>query len=103
MSLAKRFGGQFSGRSSGTMLARHGSPKTSATYVALEHVVGELDGRKGSFVFVHKASMTTNGHESEITIAPDTGTDELLGISGTCVIEIIDGRHHYTFEYCLPD
>jgi hypothetical protein len=37
-----------------------------------------------------------------ITVVPDSGTDELSGISGTMNIIIADGKHSYEFDYSLP-
>jgi hypothetical protein len=32
---------------------------------------------------------------------PDSGTEELAGISGTLSINVIDGRHFYDFIYSI--
>ena len=37
-----------------------------------------------------------------ITVVPDSGSDELTGITGSCTISIVDGKHFYEFEYSLP-
>ena len=37
-----------------------------------------------------------------VTVVPDSGTGELAGISGTFLIKIEDGKHHYEFDYALP-
>ncbi len=103
MSLSKTFLGQFEGTSSGTMLASHGNPQTSAVYVAIERLEGRLEGRSGSFILAHKGTMTAHEQSVSITIAPDSGTDELEGISGTCEIEIDQGAHRYKIEYSLPE
>lgn len=36
-----------------------------------------------------------------VTVVPDSGTGELRGISGSMTIEIVDGRHLYTFDYAF--
>jgi Protein of unknown function (DUF3224) len=36
-----------------------------------------------------------------ITVVPDSGTDQLLGLAGTMTIDIADGKHSYVFEYSL--
>ena len=33
---------------------------------------------------------------------PDSGTDQLVGLSGTMMITIAEGRHSYDFEYTIP-
>jgi hypothetical protein len=38
-----------------------------------------------------------------IAVIPDSGTDELTGLTGTLHIRITpDGTHHYDFDYVLP-
>ena len=34
-----------------------------------------------------------------ISVVPDSGTEELVGLSGTMVILVADGKHSYEFEY----
>jgi len=36
-------------------------------------------------------------------VVPDSGAGALAGLRGTLAIEIVDGRHRYTFDYALPD
>ena len=38
-----------------------------------------------------------------LTVVPDSGTEELSGLSGTMAISIVDKKHFYEFEYRLPD
>lgn len=35
-------------------------------------------------------------------MVPDSGTDQLAGLTGTMTIEIEGGKHSYEFEYTLP-
>jgi len=35
-------------------------------------------------------------------VVPDSGTDELTGLSGSMQIQIDQGRHVYQFDYRLP-
>ncbi|GAA4815834.1 hypothetical protein GCM10011365_01540 [Marinicella pacifica] len=37
-----------------------------------------------------------------LEVTPDSGFDELTGISGTMEINIEDGQHYYVFDYELP-
>jgi hypothetical protein len=103
MSLSKSFSGGFEGTSTGSMLASYGDPKTSAAYVAIERLEGHLDGLFGSFVLVHKGVMTAEQQTTSITIAPDTGTGELKGITGSCTITIQEGLHSYEIHFSLPE
>jgi hypothetical protein len=36
-------------------------------------------------------------------VVPDSGTEQLTGLTGTMTIDINGGKHFYTFEYQLPD
>jgi len=36
-----------------------------------------------------------------ITVVPDSGTDQLKGISGKLTIKIENGKHFYEFDYSL--
>jgi hypothetical protein len=73
--------------------------KGSAGYVAIERVVGVLAGLEGSFVLQHSGTMTRGKGELSVTVVPDSGTGDLKMISGKMTIEILDGRHLYSFEY----
>jgi len=37
--------------------------------------------------------------ELSVTVVPDSGTGELIGISGKMTITIAEGKHSYEFEY----
>jgi Protein of unknown function (DUF3224) len=73
-----------------------------AAYVALERIVGSLDGRVGSFVVTHRAVASAKARSLEIEIVPGTGTGALHGLTGKMVIDIVDGKHLYTVDYTLP-
>jgi len=102
-SLDKEIHGDLEGTSKGEMLATNTEVKGSAAYVALEKVTGTLNGRAGSFVLQHSASMTSNSQQMLITVVPDSGTGQLAGISGKMAIKIAEGgKHSYDLEYTLP-
>lgn len=105
MTLDKQFHGDLVGTSKGEMLmASSGSVKDSAGYVAIEKVTGTLHGRSGSFYLQHSGTMTRGAGELTITVIPDTGTDQLLGLTGRMNIIIAPGgEHSYEFDYTLPD
>jgi hypothetical protein len=75
--------------------------KGSAGYVAIELVVGRLDGRAGTFVLQHSGSMNRGAASLSVTVVPDSGTGELAGLTGTMTIDIVEGKHSYRFEYSL--
>jgi predicted anti-sigma-YlaC factor YlaD len=101
MLLTKTFSGDLRGSARGQMLSAMTTVKGSAGYVAIDHVTGELDGRKGSFVLQHSGAMNRGVQSLTIMVVPDSGTGELAGLSGTLSINIIDGKHFYDFIYSL--
>lgn len=101
-SLDKRFHGDLDATSRGEMLSI-GSAQGSGAYVAIERVTGTLDGRSGTFALYHVGVMTRGTPSLTITVAPDSGTDDLVGLTGTMSIEIANGVHSYAFEYELPN
>jgi hypothetical protein len=36
-----------------------------------------------------------------VTVVPDSGTGELVGLSGSMKIDIVEKQHHYEFSYSL--
>lgn len=103
MSLDKQFHGDLEATSKGQMLATQTEVKGSAGYVAMERVVGSLHGRSGSFALQHSGTMNRGAPQLTITVVPDSGTGELVGLAGKMGITIVDGKHSYDFEYTLAD
>ena len=103
MSIVKTFSGDLSGTSRGEMLTAGTAVKGSAGYVAIERVTGSLHGRSGSFVLQHTGTMNRGAPQLSITVVPDSGTEQLAGLSGQLSIRIADGQHHYEFDYSLPE
>lgn len=101
MSLDKEFHGDLEATGQGEMLSLLDREKGSGGYVALERVTGTLQGREGSFVLQHNATMNRNAAQMSITVVPDSGTGRLAGISGTMTVRIEEGRHFYDFDYSL--
>jgi hypothetical protein len=103
MTLDKHFHGDLEATSEGQMLSVTTEVKGSAGYVAIERVTGTLQGRTGSFVLQHSATMNRGTPHLLITVVPDSGTGQLEGITGKMTINIAaDGKHSYDFEYTLP-
>src|SRR5215831_5693774 len=98
----KQLHGDLEGTSKGQMLTGGDVRKGSGGYVAIEKVTGTLNGRTGSFILQHSGSMAHGEQHLVITVVPDSGTDQLTGLSGTFTIIIADGKHSYDFEYTLP-
>ena len=104
MTIDKQFQGDLVGTSKGQMLmASSDSVKNSAGYVAIEKVTGTLNGRRGSFYLQHNGVMTRGAGELTITVIPDSGTDQLVGLRGKMNIIIAEGKHSYEFEYTLAE
>lgn len=104
MMIDKQFQGDLEGTSKGQMLvASSDSVKNSAGYVAIEKVTGTLNGRRGSFYLQHNGVMTRGVGELTITVIPDSGTDQLVGLRGKMNIIIAEGKHSYEFEYTLAE
>jgi uncharacterized protein DUF3224 len=101
MIIEKTIHGDLEGTSTGQMLTAGTSTKGSAGYVAIERISGTLNGLKGSFILQHTGTMNRGAYQLHISVVPDSGTDQLTGISGTFNIIIADGKHSYVFDYEL--
>src|SRR5690349_17418695 len=98
-----RFTKQFSGplTATGEVEFLHASAQAqkSGVYVAIERIVGALEGKKGSFV-VHHIGINERGKQSlTVRVVPDSGTGELTGLAGAMTIDVVEGKHFYTFDY----
>jgi len=102
MSIEKQFHGDLEATSKGQMLTAMTDVKGSAGYVAIERVRGTLHGRSGSFALQHSGTMTHGTPQLSVTVVPDSGTGQLVGLAGTMDIKITDGKHFYEFDYTLP-
>jgi len=103
MSIEKQFQGDLEGTSRGQMLmASSESEKGSAGYVAIEKVTATLNGRRGTFYLQHNATMNRGIGDLNIIVIPDTGADQLSGLTGKMNIIIEAGKHSYEFDYELP-
>jgi hypothetical protein len=101
MSIDKEFKGDLAATSRGEMLMAGTSVKGSAGYVAIERVTGSLGGRAGSFVLQHTGVMNRGTPQLSVSVVPDSGTDQLVGLSGRMAIIIESGKHSYEFDYTL--
>jgi hypothetical protein len=102
MSIDKQIQGGLEATTKGEMLTGMNDGGGAGAYVAIERVTGTLDGRSGSFVLMHSGTMTRDGRNLSVTVAPGSGTGQLVGITGTFAINIVDGKHLYDFDYTLP-
>ena len=100
-SIEKQFQGDLAGASRAEMLSARTSIENSAGYVAIEKVTGTLGGKKGSFVLQHSGTMNRGTQNLEVTVVPDSGTGELVGITGTMSIRIEGSKHYYELLYSI--
>jgi len=99
--LDKRYHGDLAATGRGEMLTAGTPVEGSAAYVAMERVDGTLHGRRGTFLLQHRGTMGHGEQQLEITVVPDSGTGELVGLEGSLEITIADGVHSYVLEYTL--
>ncbi len=102
-SLDKQYHGDLDAAAKGTMLTAGTDVKGSAGYVAIERVIGKLNGLTGSFVLQHSGTLTRGAPVQSITVVPDSGTGQLIGLSGKLTVIIDSGKHSYSFDYTLPE
>jgi hypothetical protein len=103
MRLEKKFQGDLEGSSRGEMLTAMTAVEGSAGYVAVERFSGALGGRRGSFVLQHAGVMRGPSQQLTILVLPDSGVEQLSGITGRMAIRVSDGIHSYDLDYTLPD
>ena len=101
MLIDKHFTGDLEAVSKGQMLSASTEVEGSAGYVAIEHVSGTLHGRHGTFLLQHSGTMNRGDSSLVISVVPDSGTGELVGLAGSMTVLISDGKHSYDFEYSL--
>jgi len=101
MDITKSFDGPLSGKSRGEMLTAKTDVDTSAGYVAIEKFTGTLEGKAGSFVLQHFGMMSAGNDRLILEVVPDSGTEELKGISGKMEINREGKGHEYVFQYEL--
>ena len=97
----KQYQGDLEATGTGQMLTGGTRVKGSAGYVAIERVSGTLHGKRGSFVLQHIGTMSHGDFRLSVTVIPDSGTDELTGISGSMSILVVAKKHSYHFDYTI--
>jgi hypothetical protein len=102
MSINKTISGDLVAVTTGQMLSAMTNLKDSAGYVAIERVEGSLHGKNGTFVLQHTGTMNRGASSLVVTVVPDSGTDELIGLAGDFKIIVANGKHSYEFAYSLP-
>lgn len=99
----KTWSGELTAEGAGAMFSAGDPASGAAGYVAIETVRGTLAGRKGGFALLQRGLMTPDrGVTLEYSIAPGSGTDELVGITGTLDLDTSNG-HAWELRFQLPD
>ena len=75
------FTGELEGEGNVEYLMFHRADGT-ASFVGLEHVVGKVGGRSGSFVLEHRGEFVGGKVEDDWSVVPGSGTGELEGFQG---------------------
>ena len=101
MSIDKTFHGDLEATSQGEMLSAMTAVEGSAGYVAIEQVRGQLQGKSGTFVLQHFGIVQQDDNSLILQVIPNSGTAELVTLSGEMTIDQRDGQHYYTFTYSL--
>lgn len=92
--LDKVYSGDLVGTAAGEMLSASGTVPGSAGYVAIERVDGELSGRKGAFYLQHTGILNRGEGSLTVQVIPDSGTGDLVGLTGEMKIIIAPGGVH---------
>ena len=101
MFIDKQYTGDLVGTGQGEMLSAGNPAAGSAGYVAIEHVIGTLHGRSGSFALQHSGTMHDGDSHLAIAIVPGSGTGDLFGIEGKLTLDIVERQHFYQIDYTL--
>jgi Protein of unknown function (DUF3224) len=78
------------------------SGRTLAGSCVAEGVYSTAGAFSFTAVLQHSGTLTRGAQHLVISVVPDSGTDQLTGLSGTMSIQIAGGKHFYDFEYTLP-
>jgi hypothetical protein len=99
--VGKAFRGEIEGESTAELLMAVAG-EDSAAYVGIERVTGRVNGRSGSFVYLHTATAAGGTQSGSWVVVAGSGTGELAGISGQLRIDNLpDGGHVLTLDYDL--
>ena len=103
VTVKKNFEGDLKGESTAQLLMCSGEGG-SAGYTVMERVVGDLEGRKGSFIMIHGATHTPQETSRALGfIMPNSGTGELRGISGTVEFKASEKGKNIILDYAFAD
>ena len=76
--------------------------ESEASYIGTELFTGELEGKTGTFVLVHRGTFKQGKVHSRFDVIEGSGTGELSGIRGQGEFASGDEQSvNYSFEYTL--
>jgi Protein of unknown function (DUF3224) len=93
MSIDKQYSGDLVATGKVEMLTASTNFKGPAGYVATEQVTGTLHGRSGRFVLQHSGTMRRGWPRLTVTVVPDLGAGQLVGLAGKLAMNIAEGKH----------
>ncbi len=101
--MVKEYAGGIAGRSTTLFTSAFDPEAGVGTYVAMESFEGSLDGRSGTFNYVHAASTHgTDRFDEHLVVVPASGTGQLAGIAGRGALTVdADGTHRLRLAYTL--
>jgi len=98
-SVAKKLTGDIEGESHTEYLMMY-RPDGTATFVGLEHVVGRVAGKAGSFVMQRLGGFEGGQAKESYSVIPGSGTGELRAIRGEGKSSVGHGMEHpFTLSY----
>lgn len=101
--MVKSYAGDLAGRSITQFTSAYDQATGVGTYVAMESFEGTVDGRHGTFNFVHAASTSGTDRANEYgLVVPRSATGELAGMTGTVRLAVdADGTHRIELDHSL--
>jgi len=101
--MEKSYSGAIDGVSSTVFTAAFDQATRTGSYIAMESFKGAVNGKEGTFNFIHSASTTGTDRADEFfCIVSGSGTGDLRAISGSGGIKIdANGTHHIWLNYQL--
>ncbi len=98
--MEKQYSGQIEGRSATLFTAAFDPVSGLGAYCAMESFEGSLNGKRGTFNFIHSAATSGSDRANEFfSIVENSGTGDLRAIKGSGGMRIdSDGIHHIWFD-----
>lgn len=56
-----------------------------------------------SCILQHSGTMAHGALQLSVSVVPDSGTGQLMGLAGSMTIKIENGKHSYDFAYTVAE